>query len=158
MIEVKLTWPEIMMAHYVASQRQVQNIMTGAKHKYGFEGDGEQTHARGCIGELAVAKVFNRFWSGSVGNRKVADVGVKLEVRTVDTPYKCLMMHDDDKDDSPYILADATDLPFVRLVGWKLGRDCKQKHYWEEKANNKRPAYFVPREDLEPMERLKVLA
>lgn len=150
---VSLTASEIKLALEVFGQRCAMNIDVGAKHKYGSE---QNTHNEaldiiGTRGELAVAKCLNLYWSGSVGNYKAIDVGGLIEVRAVDDPSKRLMIHEEDKDTPPFVLAVQIKPTLWRLVGWMYGWEAKNPKYWSDPSGKNRPAFFVETADLHPM-------
>ena len=65
----------------------------------------------------------------------------------MDSKNKRLILHDDDKDNRPYILVYA-DAPDFYIKGWMMGADGKEKKYWSDPQGTNRHAYFVPDEDL----------
>lgn len=157
---VTLTWSEMMQAHYVAGQRIAMNIKNGAQQRFGADNgrDSDALHLTACRGELAVAKALNLFWSGSLGDYQAVDVGGLVEVRAVNSkPGRrlSLIVHDDDKDDRPYVLADTGHAPAIDLRGWMLARDAKRREWWADPSGKNRPAYFVPIDALHPLETLK---
>jgi hypothetical protein len=112
------------------------------------------SHVAACLGELAVAKAFNLFCSGSVGNKEAVDVGDILEVRSSARTNARLILHPKDKDDFPFVLVDVSTAPIIHLRGWIMGRDGKQRKYWTDPAGG-RPAYFISESHLRPMADLR---
>jgi hypothetical protein len=157
MIWIELTWGELHLAGTVGLMRLVSNLKNGRKDRYGLEHAdlGADLEWRGAIGELAVAKYWNRFWYGSIGNYGVRDVG-DAEVRTVTRPDHRLILHEGDRDNAPYVsvLVMRERLPHIALRGWINGIDGKQREFWSD-PNTNRPAFFVPNDRLLPMEQLK---
>ena len=155
-ILVKLTWPEMMTAYHIASQRRIMNMKKGLAGKYGApEKDGsEELDIVSTRGEMAVAKALNLYWSGSVGDYGAVDVGGLVEVRTRTKSWHSLIIHPEDKDWAPYVLVDSSATPSFRLVGWVFGREGKKEEYWSDPAKTGRHAYFVDQERLNPMSKL----
>lgn len=145
-MDVELTHSEILLAYTMAGQIQAQNLTVERKPRYGADDNNFHSVVIGCLGELAVAKALNRFWSGNLGNLKAKDVG-GIQVRASDR-HNSLILHHPDADDDRFI--------FVRLfknratlAGWTFGRDGKKECYWRDDIP--RPAFFIPSEKLNPM-------
>ncbi len=162
-ITVTLTWPEVNAACQVALFRQTHNHMRGLETNYGCDPNfciGVGLHTQGCIAEIAVAKHFNRYWSG-VEHMRAPDVGYCLEVKsTRDLPGRRMIVHEEsDHNADRVVFATVADNPrIVCLHGWMAIADAKDKKYWWHPED--RPegaAYFVPREDLLPLDELKAI-
>lgn len=153
---VTLTWSEMMIAYQVAAQRRIMNMKKGLRGKFGApEGDGsEELDIISTRGEMAVAKGLNLYWSGSVGDYGAVDVGGLVEVRTRTKDWHSLIIHKEDKPESPYVLVDASRQPDMRLVGWMYARDAMDEKFWSDPSGKNRPAYFVPQDALRPMDDL----
>ena len=106
------------------------------------------------MGEACVAKWGGLWWSGSLGDYQADDVQ-KLQVRTVDHPMKRLILHDDDKDDRPYVLVYANPPEFY-IKGWIMGADGKDKKYWSDPQGTNRHAYFLPDDVLHDINELEI--
>jgi hypothetical protein len=153
---VSLTWPEIYLCSSVAAMRIIANIRDRRQPRFGAaNGEGSyEIQWIGCLGEMAVAKHCNLFWGGSVGDFKAVDVGGKVQVRACSRADRRLILHHEDDDARPFVLAIVNDLPNVTLRGWLLAGDGKQQNYWEDPVGG-RPAFFVPQTCLRPMDELK---
>ena len=158
MIEVTLTPKERKKALEIAHARQTQNLAKGRKDRYGAKKtNGLSLHETGAMGEAALAKFCNIKWDGSLGNLKAKDVG-NLQVRTrTKDEYKgeksALILQPRDKDDDIFVMAIYED-DKAYLAGWIRAGDGKIPDNWKDYAWN-RPAYFVPRDQLNPMETLE---
>lgn len=131
--------------------RQVENILLSRADAHGYEGDGWTPHLVGALGEAALAKHLGIYWS--VGVVRAPDVG-GYQVRATTRADGCLIVHDGDDADAPYILAVVAPRRFaVRLVGWLRGREAQQGRYWRETTG--RPAYFVPQGALRDIKELR---
>lgn len=156
MIVVTMCWSEVLIAAVVAAMRRIQNMKYKTKRRFS---DGRHepiwhTDAISCLGEMAVAKYLDHFWSGAIGNWEAADVSTFYQVRATDWATGRLFLHRDDKDHMPYILARVDDNK-VTLVGWVYGRDGKQQDYWVELSPVAFPGRFmfvVPNELLRSMD------
>ena len=144
-VVVELLWLEVIYAGLVALDRVLYNLEYRISEKHGAETElgGLNYHFAGCLGELAVAKHFGQFWSGSLGNFKAKDVGV-LQVRAGTRVDHRLILHPEDSGDDIFVLAHAvTDrLPRIRLAGWLRGVDGKQQQFWGGPGTG-RPAYWI---------------
>lgn len=151
MIEVVLTDYEIRQAAHAGVDRQVQALVKGLPDRHGFQGSGWDVHIDGALGELAVAKALNRFWSASVGTFKTGgDVG-SIQVRCRSRHDYELLVRDTDPDDAAFILVTGR-APTFRVHGWIYGRDAKRPE-WRQTHGNRPPAYFVPHSALQSLER-----
>lgn len=154
---ITLTWAEMMLAYQVAAQRRIMNMKKGLGGRYGApEGEGsEELDIIAARGEMAVAKALNLYWSGTVGDYGAIDVGGLVDVRTRTKDWHSLILHPGDKDDLPFVLVDASNPPNMRLVGWIYAKDGKDQKFWDDPSKKNRPAFFIPQNNLRPMEELK---
>lgn len=157
-IRVTLTWQEMYLCCMVANMRMMANLRDRRQPRYGAPPDegSYEIHLFGCFGEMAVAKHFNLFWAGSIGNFKATDVGGRVQARAGRRSHHSLLLHPDDADHQPFVLALTHDLPSVTLYGWTFGRDGKQPQFWRDPVGD-RPAFFVPQSALHPMHELQLL-
>lgn len=154
---VELTTAEMILAGSVGVIRQSTNLSDGREDAHGAARDnGWQLHIDGALGELAVAKFLNLFWSGQLGNLRADDVG-SLQVRTTTHDAGRLLIHKTDPDDKVFVLVVGY-APSLRLAGWILGRDAKQEKWWDDpmalKGREPRPCFCVPQLRLNPMAQL----
>jgi hypothetical protein len=151
---VQLTWGELHMAAQIGVLRQLEAIRKGLPDRHGFDGDtGWTIHIEGAAGELAVAKVLNMYWGGTVNTFKTeADVGSKIEVRTRSKDNYDLLVRNNDPDDSIFILVTGK-APKYNVIGWITGKDAK-KEEWKQDYGGRPTAYFVPQNALNSLESL----
>jgi hypothetical protein len=148
-VDVCLTQSELLLGATIGAQRQIEALCQGRPDKHGFNGDDAWTvHIEGACGELAVAKVLDRYWAGTVNTFKLGgDVG-QLQVRTRSKNHYDLLVRDDDKDDDIFVLVVGR-APQYRVVGWIRGKDAKCATF--QQLYGSRPlAYFVPQTVLTP--------
>jgi hypothetical protein len=144
--EVSLTWPEILQAASVGVMRRVNAVRNRREEPYGERPKASWTDdINGAIAELAVAKHFNVFWSGTVGRVDLPDVG-RLQVRSKLQDDHRLVVRANDGDDEP-VISVLVDLPICRICGWMIAKDAK-RHEWLLSDPSKPDRYFVPNAEL----------
>lgn len=154
MIIVTLTWSEVLFAAQAAAMRRVQGMKHSLAQCHGGGPRADalwQIDAISCLGEMALAKHLDRFWSATIGDVTSADVGTFYQVRATEWANGRLILHPEDKDDQPYVLARVRE-NIVTLVGWVYARDGKRQDYWSAPPTNPdRLAFFVPNGALHDM-------
>jgi hypothetical protein len=147
-VNVRLTWSEALLGATIGVQRQLEALAKGRPDSHGFDGlDGWSKHVEGACGELAVAKVLDKYWGGTVNTFKDGgDIGAAIQVRTRTKDYYDLIVRDDDKPEDVFVLV-VGKAPSFRVVGWIRGRDAKQPA-WIQHHGNRPAAYFVPQAQL----------
>lgn len=152
-VRVVLTSHEMLHAGLVGLTRQIDNLWERRTDRYGAQPrDGWRMHIEGALGEMALAKHMDCYWSGRLGELKAPDVG-PLQVRTrVRQENAGLILHPDDRDDQLFVLVISW-APVFMLIGWTLAADGKQERYWKDIPDN-RSAFFVPHSALQPIESL----
>lgn len=154
-LTVDLDEGDMRHAASVAIERQIYNLFRpGLKNTY--QAPPEQAwafHIQGALGEKAVARYYGLPWPERIGDYHARDVG-GLQVRSTSLEDGCLIVHDRDKNDDPFILVTGSGPRFC-LRGWLLGYEAKQPFYM--RSGVRHGAYFVPIEDLRPMASLEVL-
>ena len=150
----QLSGSELHLATMVGVQRALDAIRNGRKQRYGRDpGPAFDENIFAAAGEMALAKHFIMFWNGAFGNFEAADVGWQYQVRATEYLNGHLLLHPDDKDDQPFVLAIAQ-LPVITLAGWVWGRDGKLDNYWAEPRPH-RPCYCVPQSALTDVDQLQ---
>jgi hypothetical protein len=151
MIEVSLTWAELLQAALVGITRHIASIKKDLQDKHGLKRENAWTvHIEGAAGEMAFAKAMNKYYSSSVNTFKSSDGDVdKLEIRTrADHGYD-LIVRKDDKPNRRYVLVTGM-APHFRIIGWLEGSLARRDKWWKTYAN--RPgAWFVPKNSLKPI-------
>lgn len=155
---ISLSHEDISMAHGIAAKRN-------SSQRSANRGDGVVMKSSisadliGAEGELAVSKALSLPWDGKwlpidvwdtwkVNGNDVAN----LEVRSTKYATGRLILHDRDKDFSPFILVISSKKPVFRLAGWCYGFEGKKNDYWRDDVP--RPCYMVPQSQLRPMNEL----
>jgi hypothetical protein len=153
-MRVRLTWFEAVMAGEVGMRRHLAALRGGNPDQHGRNGeDGWTVHIEGAAGELAVAKVLDRYWSGSVNTyHDEGDVGQRLEVRTRSRHHYELLVRPGDPPDSAYVLVTGR-VPWFVVRGWVFGHEAMRPE-WLRVHGDRPAAYFVPHEELSPLAEL----
>lgn len=137
----------------VGLRRHVEALRDQRPDVYGCTGAWD-LHIVGACGELAVAKVLKRYWSGTVNTYKNGgDIGRRMQVRTRTRAGYELLVRDSDRDDDVFVLVRGEG-PVFEVVGWLLGREAKQAQ-WKQTHGGRAPAYFVPDDALHDLEHLR---
>jgi hypothetical protein len=148
-LSVTLTPSEMQQAALIGAARQIESLRAGLKDAHGFKGTGWSEHIEGACGELAYAKVANRYWPGGVNTFKDADLLDHVQIRTrsggvcVD-----LIVRNGDADNDIYVLV-VGKAPDYIVEGWTIGSIAKQRKYLQS-YGGRPPAYFMPDADLMP--------
>ncbi len=110
----------------------------------------------GLMGEYAAAQYFNiDFVFNTTYDRERSDLSNGFEVRSTTWPNGNLITYDHDKP-ACYILAIVDlDESSVDLKGWLHSIECQQKKYWRDKFQVRKASYWVPQNDLRPLEQLR---
>ena len=133
------------MAGIAGVMRQVQNVAKGERPAHGAGDLNDwQLHIEGALGEAAMAKYLNRYWSGK-GIMRGPDVD-NFDVRTRSQHSYELILHERDPDDRFFWLVTGKNGKY-QIHGGIFGKDGKQREYWKDPAGG-RPAYFVPQNKL----------
>lgn len=128
----------------IGALRHAENV--NRPNGYNLDRDGRDEDVLGVYGEYIVAKWLDRFWCPVVDNpwtELEGDVG-RIQVRTTKLREPHLICHDRDPDDAVFVLVSRKAKNHFRVEGWLFGREAKDKQWWGDKFNKKRPAYFVP--------------
>ena len=155
---VKLTKDELDYAKNIGLSRN--SINRGAGQSDGCVMDSKKIDILGAQAEYAASKALGLPWDGAlfehdswqIWRSKGHDIG-PLEIRSTTHPRGRLILHDSDKDLSPYVLVRQLSDSEFKLVGWTFARSGKNKDYWHDVGYG-RPCYYVPNNKLRPMKEL----
>lgn len=149
MIRVRLSYDEIIQGVIGGCLRHLENMKDNkCNFTHGYdERNAWQVHIEGALGELAVAKVLKLYWSK--GKRGGDDVG-PYRVRTSARDDADLILHETDPDDTRHYSVTGSN-GIYRIHGWILARDGKREEWWRDPTGS-RPAFFVPRSALVPVD------
>ena len=152
-IYVELTAYEMFQAAAYGVMRSIEDIKLNRPNRFGAKPEeGWQISVEGTMGECVVAKAFDIYWNGNLGDLKAPDVG-DLHVRT--TPYKTgrLILHKPKKDNPNdyYILVTGINGKYY-VRGGLMAFEGQFPQYWTQPNRKKSPAYFVPQDRLDDIE------
>jgi hypothetical protein len=148
---VKLSETEVRWATEVGARRHREAVEQGRKDAHGLTDKGEERHILGALGELAVAKALDRYWSGHVNRFKGPDLSERMQVRCRSEEWHDLIVRQDDADDHGFVLVTGRAPNFV-VHGWIIGRDAKR--FPLQAYGGREPAHFVPSSALHPIAEL----
>ncbi len=150
-MDVTLSWAELRMAAEVGMARRLRALAKGRAEPYGTPSTGLwEIDIQASAAEMAVAKALGMYWSDTGGPGYEGDVG-RYEVRWTARPDGCLILHDDGRGGSAFILVVGT-APVFRIPGWIRGRDGQDGEFWQERTG--RPCWMVPQDVLHPIDGL----
>lgn len=103
---------------------------------------------RGACGELAVAKMLNKYWAPSVNTfHNVPDIQPNIEVRTTERPDGSLIVRDNDPEDRYYVLVVGVP-PTMDVRGFIRGSEAKRDEFLRNPGGRRR-SWFVPQSSLQ---------
>lgn len=156
MLEITLTAPEFFSAIEIGKMRFLASEFVKMNHAKTKKRDWIarlRDDVCGACGEMAFGKASGRWFIPSVNTfHRVPDCFEDVEIRGTERLDGSLIVRDDDPEDRRYILATVS-APKVVLVGWLYGHECKKGRFIRN-PDNQREAWFVPQENLRPMDEL----
>lgn len=149
MVKVELSLAEVQIAAMVGCQRVIEKIK--ANESYSVSGESPSTfferYIPGSIAEAALAKYLNVYWSK--GEKSAPDVGdVDCRCTTYDNGH--LEIHKSDPDDRKFYLLTGYNGKYI-IRGWIMAKDAKQEKYWKVMQDGRKPQYWIPQSDLNPV-------
>ena len=148
-LTVVLSWPELYLASTAGIMRRSESLKSGrvgaqkrdpGADKWGR--DIESAHA-----EMAVAKLFGLYWSGTLNTFRGADLHDYIQVKSTDLPDGRLIVRREDATDHVCILVIRENTRTFRVVGWVAAGDAKQDE-WLTNPNGTDAAWFLPQDQL----------
>lgn len=154
---ITLDWYDCGRAAQIGCMRNIDSLQRKSKNKNNLdETDNWTLHVEGAAGELAVARYFGVPWPGLVGCPQAPDVRINgrwCQVKTNKSRrWTDLIVKQDDPDGFNYIGV-LSFLPEFVITGWLPAAEIKQTRFWRDPTGG-RPAYFVPRDLLRPIDEL----
>lgn len=153
-VHVKLGWHEILTAGYVGVMRNIIAIKRNLQPGNNAGINNAWTLAiEGAMGELAVASHLSCFWAWTIGQLDRRDVG-GFQVKTnMSRRLDDLIIQPNNPVGEIYIGV-LSFCPDFYITGWIDWTEATRKKYSLDMRVPGRPAYFIPRADLEPMSTL----
>tara|TARA_R110000803_G_scaffold72533_2_gene136219 strand:- start:548 stop:1060 length:513 start_codon:yes stop_codon:yes gene_type:complete len=152
-VDVKLTAAEVLLASHVGCMRNVQSLKMANEPEHPDEKEWWNTNIIGALGELVIAKHFNLFWTGAVGDWKARDVyGLEVKTNQLIYPRKNILMIKKKraKPDAPYFLVAGSDFNY-RIFGWIHGSDIIKEERFSDPCGKNRPCYHMDATELNPL-------
>ena len=141
-----LNWYEVSVAIHIAGLRNIESLRKGLKDNHGYTGRDLQDNLYGVLGEMAFAKICNRYFPMTVNTFKGADIGDKWQIRTVGSnKNRNLIIRFADPDSHYYALIDVSkrgDNYKAVFKGWIRGKEAKLAKYLTDFGYEKRPKVF----------------
>lgn len=149
MIEVRITYKEMMEAGHVGLMRMVENIKEDRVETHGVTTDTSAwgRHVEAAMAELAFCKHYGFYWGG-LGSLKAPDVyGTNIEIRHTHYPNGKLIVQANNEDDHIYWLLTGRFGEYI-IHGYMAGTDAKQDQWWPGPRPDQHKAFFVPQSAL----------
>jgi hypothetical protein len=147
---IELNANEVLVAGYVGMRRNAEATYKKRKSRFPEKRVGELWgfHIEAAHAELAVCKYLNIYWGFGVNTFHTPDVvNTNLEIRWSSRSDMKVR-----PDDDGFVVSVTGKCPTYEIKGWLPASQAKQEMY----LYNKEPiCYFVPHEDLRPIEELK---
>ena len=157
-IEFVFTEEERRMAMKEGMRRQAFNESKGLRGRNNGPRFGEKAlavHLLGAAGEVAVASFMglkNELFKETEARRGSEDLPGGIDVKTRSKSRYDLIVQKGSDARKKYVLVTIENQKTL-LHGWCYGEEAMQERFWADPAKG-RPAYFVPKECLRPMETL----
>ena len=153
-VKTNLTWYEVSVAIHLVGLRHTESLRKGMQDKHGYKGRDMQDNLYGMLGEIAFAKITNKYFPMTVNTFKEADIGVNWQVRTVGSNKNTsLIVRYADPDEHKYALMYIKKVEGVyeaTFKGWIKGKDAKQARFLTDFGYSNRPKVFrVPNAELQ---------
>src|SRR5262245_55620050 len=148
---VVLNEAEMFLSTQVGDLRQLNAVRRGLRNRSGMPASSSWwATPLGARGECAVAKLLGVYWRPEVGVTDATDV-LDMQVRTRSEHWHELPCHKRDRDDQRFILVTGNGPEFY-VHGWQWGRVVKQERNWKLLPGTKQPAFYLPHDELEPID------
>lgn len=157
-VQINLTPEQLALAEAEAARRQQVNSERGLLGRNNAPAGGEKAlslHRLGAVGEVAVAVHLGleaHLFSEQEARRGSTDLPGGIEVKTRSRHWHDLIVQKDEVPTKKLVLVTAEGSS-IRIQGWCLAADVMQPKFWADPARG-RPAYFVPKSHLKPVESL----
>lgn len=158
-IEFVFSEEERKQAMEEGERRQRANEAKGlrGRNKGAWRGDKAlEIHLLGAAGEMAVASYLGlkeHLYKETEAKRGSADLPDNIDVKTRSKASYDLIVQRGESPDKRFVLVTIQEQKTL-IHGWCYGYEAMQEQYWADPARG-RPAYFVPKEALKPIESLK---
>ena len=149
-----LNWYEVSVAMHLVGLRHTEAMRKKLQDKHGYTGRDVHDNLYGVLGEMAFAKISNRYFPMTVNTFKEADIGDDWQIRTVGSNKNTnLIVRYADPNEHNYALisiAKAAGTYKATFKGWIKGKDAKQARFLTDFGYPTRPKVFrVPDSELQ---------
>ena len=140
--DVTLTWYEVSVAIHLVGLRHTESLRNNMKDQHGYKGRDMQDNLYGMLGEIAFAKITNKYFPMTVNTFKEADIGINWQVRTVGSNNnRDLIVRPADPSKHKYVLVEIIKSPSTHydvasnhtyqatIHGWIEGTTAKDNKY-----------------------------
>jgi hypothetical protein len=142
------------MGAAMATHKVIDSIRLHRQNNHGFKENGWTENIEGYLGEMVVAKALGIYYSAGDGKGfKGADVGDTIQVRWARQSNYRLIVREADSSAYNYVLVTGH-APDYNIRGFISGTNAKHPVYFEKIDNDRPPAYFIPQQNLSPIEGL----
>ena len=159
-IQFIFTDEEREMARAEGFRRQAVNEAQGLRGRNGGAWKGSKAldiHLLGAAGEVAVASYLGlkeHLFKETEAKRGSADLPGNIDVKTRSKSAYDLIVQRGEDGQRIFVLV-TIERQETLIWGWCYGHEASQEHFWADPARG-RPAFFMPKENLHPMETLTV--
>lgn len=150
---VRLTSMEMLIATSLGTARHMQSVTRTTARGQAKE-TSLDSHIVGAMGEMAAAKAMGIYPGFTVNNFDGPDMGKDIQIRACREGR--LIVTDSDKSNQKFVLVTGH-APDLNVVGWIWGGDAKNEKWLFDPRNGRPPAFFIPGEELYPIETLNAL-
>jgi hypothetical protein len=156
-----LTWSEVAIAARIGEARTIRNRARGNGHRHNHpqpKAADWTTDIEAACAEVAAAKGLGVYMpiTTTPEEDRFGDLGYGLHVRHSDREDARLILHPDDHDEGFFILVTGV-APVYALPGFIQGAAGKIEKWWSDPTGENRPAFFIPQNELHPIEGLVAL-
>lgn len=145
MIEVQLTWTELMMAANVGVMRRLTSLKEGYSNGRFSDQSDWDIDIDGACGECAFAKLRGFYWNAGNRTFKSPDVeNWQVRATRYEDGHLIVRPKDKDPDNTRYVLV-ICDAPNFKIVGSMSIFEAKQEEYWRKDKNS----WWVPQSALD---------
>lgn len=141
-----------------AFRRQAVNEIRGLKGRNGGAATGAMAltiHLLGAAGEMAVASYLglkDHLYQETEAKRGSCDLPGNIDVKTRSKAGYDLIVQKDESPEKKFVLVTIENKKTL-IHGWICAKDAMKQRFWSDPAGG-RPAYFVPKTALRPMNTL----
>lgn len=149
-------------ADNVACYKQADGFFNRRKQGNNLVADFDKSFSHNRLGYRAEASgqiyLHPISWNWRTTHGNGPDLGEITNVKGRYRDTDDLIVQKNASENLAYLFISGEHHPEYWVWGWAWGYEAKQDKYWDDKAKNGRPAYFMPREDMpHPPEELRAI-